>query len=193
MKFQLTRAIALGALVALSLGACGGGDTEPAVAADEPAETVSVEDYASEVCTAFQAWGTAFQEQAAGLGAGFGAGDDEAIKATVQKFYGDLADATDEAITAIEAAGIPDVDNGAEAAEEIQNAFAELRAVFEEAEASVADAPTDDPDAFNAEVKEINAQLQEGLDEATSGMTETSSKEVSDAIENHEGCAGIGA
>lgn len=74
LKEGYLRVLALAAVAALTLGACGGdggGDNE-----GEEAQTVGVDDYASDVCAALSTWVTDIQDRAATITEGIDPGDE---------------------------------------------------------------------------------------------------------------------
>ena len=191
MRNKLLRVIALGAVAALTLGACaedkGSGGT--ATAEDPAAETVSVDEYASAVCGALSAWVTDIQDRAANITEGINPGDAEAGKERLQEFIGDTVTSTETLISTVEDAGTPDTDGGEEAAEQIQSGLEQVKTILEDAQDQIDELPTDDPQAFGTGAQEIATSLQEATGEAASTIDSANSEELTEAFGSNEDCA----
>lgn len=185
------RVLALALLVALILAACGGDDGGGGEEAGEEAaaETVSVDEYAGEVCSALAAWVTDIQDRASTITEGIDPGDAEAGKERLEEFIGDTVTGTEELISNVEAAGIPDTDGGEEAAEQIQSGLEQVKTILEDAQDQIADLPTDDPQAFGTGAQEIATSLQEATGEAAGAIDSANSEELTEAFGNNEDCS----
>ena len=188
MKEKLLRVVALGAVAALMLGACGG-DGGGNTATEEEPDTVSVEQYASAVCGALSDWVTDIQDRAAVITEGIDPGDAEAGKERLQEFIGDTVTSTEALITTVEDAGAPDTDGGEEAAEQIQGGLEQVKTILEQAQTQIADLPTDDPQAFGQGAQEIATSLQEATGEAASTIDSANSEELTEAFGKNEECS----
>lgn len=195
MRRKLLRLIALGAISALFLGACGGDDgggdgggegTE--VQEEAGGETVPVDEYAGAVCSALAAWVTDIQDRASTITEGINPGDAEAGKERLAEFIGDTVAGTDELIASVEDAGIPDTEGGEEAAEQIQSGLEQVRTILEEAQQKIADLPTD-PQAFGKGAQEIATSLQEATGEAAGSIDAANSEELTTAFGENEDCS----
>ena len=192
MRRKLLRLIALGAISALFLGACGGDDggegegTE--VQEEAGGETVPVDEYAGEICSALAAWVTDIQDRASTITEGIDPGDAEAGKDRLTEFIGDTVEGTDELIASVEDAGIPDTEGGEEAAEQIQSGLEQVRTILEEAQQKIADLPTD-PQAFGEGAQEIATSLQEATGEAAGSIDAANSEELTAAFGENEDCS----
>lgn len=194
MTHKYLRVIALAMMAALVLAACGGddgggGDTDVQAEEDAGAETVSVDEYADEVCSALSAWVTDIQDRAATITEGIDPGDAAAGKERLEEFIGDTVDGTDELIASVEAAGVPDTDGGEEAAEQIQSGLEQVKSILEDAQDQIGDLPTDDPQAFGQGAQEIATSLQEATGEAAGAIDSANSEELTEAFGNNENCA----
>lgn len=195
MRRKLLRLIALGAISALFLGACGGddggggGEAEGTEVQEEAGgETVSVDEYAGAVCSALAAWVTDIQDRASTITEGIKPGDAEAGKERLAEFIGDTVAGTDELIASVEDAGIPDTEGGKEAAEQIQTGLEQVRTILEEAQQKIADLPTD-PQAFGEGAQQIATSLQEATGEAASSIDAANSPELTEAFGNNKDCS----
>jgi len=180
----------MGVLAALFLAACGGddgGDTAPEEA--PAADTVSVDDYASDVCSALSTWVTDIQDRAANITQGINPGDAKAGKERLQEFIGETVTGTDELIASVEEAGIPDTEGGEEAAQQIQSGLGQVRTILEGAQGQIDELPTNDPQAFGKGAQEIGTSLQEATGEAASSIDAANSEELTEAFGNNEECS----
>ena len=192
MTNKYLRVIALALMAALVLAACGGddgGDTDVPAEEDAGAETVSVDEYAGEVCSALSAWVTDIQDRAATITEGIDPGDAEAGKERLEEFIGDTVDGTDTLIENVEAAGVPDTEGGEDAAEQIQSGLEQVKTILEGAQDQIADLPTNDPQAFGTGAQEIATSLQEATGEAAGAIDSANSEELTAAFGENEDCA----
>lgn len=191
MRKRFLRVLALGVVAALTLGACGGDDGggDAAETEEAPAQSVSVDDYASDVCTALSTWVTDIQERAATITQGIDPGDAKAGKERLQEFIGETVTGTDELIASVEEAGAPDTEGGEEAAEQIQSGLEQVRTILVDAQAQIDELPTNDPQAFGQGAQEIGTSLQEATGEAAASIDAANSEDLTAAFEKNEQCA----
>lgn len=180
MRGKSVRVLAVATLSVLVLGACGGGGGD---------NTVSVDAYASDVCTALAAWVTDIQDRASTITEGIDPGDAAAGKERLQEFIGDTVTGTEELIADVEAAGIPDTENGEEAANQIVTGLEKVQSILEDAQDQIADLPTDNPQAFGQGAQEIATSLQEATNEAAETIDQANSEELTTALGENEDCA----
>ncbi|MBW3594585.1 MAG: hypothetical protein KY391_03320 [Actinobacteria bacterium] len=177
MKDKVLRVLTLGIVTVLSLGACGGD------------EGVPVDAYATDVCSALSTWVTDIQDRAAKITEGINPGDAEAGKERLQEFMGETVNGTEELIAEVEAAGVPDTEDGEEAAEQIQNGLEDVKAILEEAEGQIDELPTNNPQAFGEGAQEIATSLQEATGEAAASIDAANSEELTDAFGENDECS----
>ena len=170
--------LSLAALAALLAAACGGGEgsTETATAATTAAATtdaaeanvVSAGAWANSVCTAVNDW----QEQVtAGLPSFADVSDVESVKQSLADFLGSVAAATQTMLDEVEAAGVPDIDQGEAIARDFRAALAPLVETFEQARADVESLSADDPSAFVQRLTEIGDSLTQAGNQVASTFT----------------------
>ena len=192
MREKLLRVLALCAVAALLLAACGGdggGDGGDGGGEAEEADTVSVDAYASDVCTALADWVTDIQDRAATITEGIDPGDAQAGKDRLDEFIGETVSTTENLIQQVEDAGIPDTEGGEEAAEQIQNGLGNVKTILEDAQDQIADLPTNNPQAFGQGAQEIATSLQEATGEAASAIDSANSEELNQAFTDNQDCA----
>lgn len=109
-------------------------------------------------CTALNTWQTELTQGAPDVGA---ATDVEATKQSLVSFLEGAVAATQTLVADIEAAGVPDVENGEAIATEMRSAIASVGDDFSAARDDVDGLSTADPAAFAAGLSEIGTTLTE--------------------------------
>ncbi len=177
------RVLAVGAVSALLLGACGGSG------GGGGSDTVSVDAYASDVCTALAAWVQDIQDRASTITEGINPGDAKAGKERLSEFIGETVTGTENLISEVEPAGVPDTDGGEEAAGQIVEGLRQVQTILEDAQDQIAELPTDDPQAFGTGAQEIATSLQEATTGAAETIDSANSEELTTALGENEDCA----
>lgn len=185
MRDKILRVLALVAVAALFLGACGG-DEE---GGGDGADTVAVDDYASDVCSALSAWVTDIQDRASTITEGLDVGDAKAGKERLQEFIGETVDGTDDLIANVEEAGIPDTEDGEQAAEQIQSGLEQVKTILVDAQGQIDELPTNDPQAFGQGAQEIATSLQQATGEAAASIDAANSEELTEAFGKNDECS----
>lgn len=185
-------ALGLTLLLAGGLVACGGDDGGDGGdgGGGGSSESISAEDYAAEVCGAMQDWITGIQEGTQDLGAGLSAGDAEGGKKVLVDLFTQMSESTGELVTAVEDAGVPDVEGGEEARETLVSAFQDVQGILEDAQAD-AEALPSDPQEFQEGANELGTTLQEALTSVGESLEEPPSDELKTAFENEESCNSV--
>jgi hypothetical protein len=180
-----SKTIPLIAVLALFVSACGDDDD------DGGGDSVAVGDYASDICTAFTDWTQAIQNRQTDLEEGLqpGASPQEG-KDALQGFLDDAVEASDQLVEDVEGAGVPDTENGEEAADALQAAAEGARAQLEEAQADVGDLPTDSPQAFSEAADEFGNEVRSALEGVGDGLQDIDTPELDKAIDDEEACQG---
>jgi hypothetical protein len=191
MPASRTAALGLTLVLATGLAACGGDDGDDGGGGGGgSSETVSAEAYAGDVCGAMQDWITGIQERTQSLTESFQSGDPQEGKDALSDLLSEMSSQTGELITAVEDAGVPDVDGGEEAADSLVTAFEDVQGILDDAQQDIEDLPTD-PQAFQQGAAELGPTLQEALSSVGSSLEEPESEELKEAFENEESCSSI--
>ena len=180
------RVFALSTAAALILGACGGSSGG---GGGTTTDTVSVDAYATDVCAALAAWVKDIQDRASTITEGINPGDAAAGKERLAEFIGETVTGTDNLISEVEAAGVPDTDGGEEAADQIVSGLEQVRDILVDAQEQIDQLPTNDPQAFGTGAQEIATSLQEATGEAADTIDSANSEELSTAMAENEDCA----
>ncbi len=189
MPASRTAAFGLTLLLAAGLAACGGDDGGDGGGGGS-GDTVSAEAYAADVCGAMKDWVTGVQERTQALTESFTSGDPEEGKQALSDLLGEMSSQTGDLVTAVEEAGVPDVDGGQEAADSLAAAFEDVQGILDDAQQDIEDLPTD-PQGFSQGAAELGPTLQEALTSVGSSIEEPDSQELQDAFENEKACSSI--
>ena len=180
-----TRTITAIATAALVFSACGDDDD------DGGGGTVSASDYASDICTAFLGWRDDIQARQQDLQEGLSPGiSPQEGKDALGGFLGDAVDSSEDLVKEVEAAGVPDAENGQDAADALQEAAQSARDELAKAEDAVQDLPTDDRQAFGTAADELGNNVRTALSEVGSGLEDIESEELDKAFDEEKACQG---
>jgi hypothetical protein len=193
-------------LIALTLAACssddnGGGDTggtttggttTGATATTGGGETVSAAEYAKSVCTTM----STYVNDVTNLSNTFASGLDPSADLAGQRdavvgFLDDVLTSTDKLITNLEAAGVPDVDNGQEIVDKIKASFAQAKSVIAEAKDKVQNLSLDDPTAFATQLSGIGTAIQDSMTGIGTSLQTLSSPELEQAVASEPACSSL--
>jgi hypothetical protein len=178
--------LVLAAVAALVVTACGddnggggGGDS------------VSADDYATDICTAFLGWRDAIQKHQEELQKGLSPGiSPQQGKDALEGFLGDAVTASDDLVQQVDDAGVPDAENGDQAATALQDAAQQARDELDKAHSNVADLPTDDRQAFATAAGQLGNSVKTALDGVGQGLQDIKSDELDKAFNSSKACQG---
>jgi hypothetical protein len=184
-------------VLALALVACsddggdGGGDGIDIGGGDDggQTDTVAPEEYVRSLCTGI---GTYLDDINAlsddFVGALDPTADAQSQKDAVVGLLNDIIGATDTLITDLEAAGIPDVDDGDAIVAAVGDSFEQARQVIDDARAAVEELSVDDPATFAAELAEIGTAIQNSSAGISASLGTLESEELSEAALDEPAC-----
>jgi uncharacterized protein Yka (UPF0111/DUF47 family) len=138
---------------ALALASCGD---------DKGGGGVALDEYADRLCEAFQALQSDVADEQEEVAEAAAPGSDvspEEGKEIFQNFADELLSATENFTKGIEAAGTPDIDDGEQAAQDLEEAGEEAVERLEQFRDDVSDLPTDDEEEFTEAVGELSQEL----------------------------------
>ncbi|MDQ4144800.1 MAG: hypothetical protein M3198_13880 [Actinomycetota bacterium] len=190
---------ALAMALVFVLGACGGDDEEeiptttestPATESSSPAaSTVSAQEYVSTLCTEMQNWLTALQEGQAEVQETVQPGAEPAEgQAALATFFDGAITATQDLVTAIQEAGVPDVEGGEEISADLLGKFEEAQAALEDARAQVDTLPVDDRTAFAEAATQLGTTIQTQLQAIGDALSSLSQPELDEAAAADPAC-----
>ena len=164
--------------MAVFLFACG----------DDP---VSVDDYANDLCTALTGWTAELHDRQVELQEGAEPNrSPEADRDALQRFVDGAVAASDGLVDDVEAAGVPDIDDGEEVADTFREAVEETRSELEAAQEDVAQIPTDSPQAYEAAVDAFVADIRSALDGIDDHFEDVDAPELDMALDEADACLG---
>jgi hypothetical protein len=148
---MLRRVIAVGALVfGLSVGA----------AIPAGASSVSPQKWAPKFCTIVSDWQSTISSKAGDLTSAVSSVTDlETARNEIESFLLDMVNTTDDAITAIKAAGTPSSANGGKIVQRVISGFKDAKRAFDRAKTKASLLSTSDPSAFRSEGQQIGDDL----------------------------------
>jgi hypothetical protein len=168
------------AATALLIAACGD---------DDGGEKVSAGDYASDICTAFTDWRDAIQERQGDLQKGLEPGiSPEEGKKALEGFLSDVADRSEELVSDVDAAGVPDAENGEAVADALKGAAEQARDKLVEAEEKAGELPTGSSGAFDKAADEFGADIKAALGGVGDGLEDMDSPAVEKAFDEESAC-----
>jgi len=158
------RSLVLTIAIALTTVGCGGGGVEGGV---EP------EVWVRSVCTTLSDWNGQLQSRTGNLQTeiqGLPRGDFEGLQAVMVTYVDAVIEDTEQAVTNLEEAGVPDVEDGEEASELIVGGIREARTIFVDAREDIGALNPGRPRQFATALQEIGAQVQEGGERVQAGF-----------------------
>ena len=198
VRWKSTKLWALASVLVLVFVACGGddGDEEAAPEASETTSaspsTVGAQEYVSTLCTEMQNWLTKLQEGQTQVQQTVQPGADPAEgQAALATFFDSAVTATEELITAIEDAGVPDVEGGEAISQDILTKFQDAKEALESARAQVDTLPTDDPQAFGRAAQELGTAVQSQLESIGDALSTLSQPELDEAAAQEPACTSL--
>jgi hypothetical protein len=196
-----SRAVTLGAVVALSSLGAACSDAEPASTASptesetgspEPGGGAAATEYVTAVCGGVVDWlgeiqtlTQEFQETSSG------ATNIRQVKGAAVDYFDGLLRATETLISSLEDSGVPDVPRGEEAAQHILDGLGEVRTAMQNARARIRDLATDDPQAFVARLREITTEMGRQMSSVGASMEEFEAPELDAAAGDVDSCQGV--
>ena len=171
----------------LAIPACGGGDSDGG-----GGDTVSAEAYAAGVCGALNDWQAAIQARSTSLTEGLSEDTSpEEGKDLLATFLDDVLSETETMVSAVEDAGVPDVDNGEEASSALQDSLDAARTALQEARDQVDDLPTDSPEGFQTAATTLGATISTSLGSIGGEIEDIDAPDLEDAFNNDEDCIAL--
>ena len=186
LKWFRVLAVALASV--LVFAACGGdGSSEE----DEAPQEVPVADYVSDLCTALTDWRDSVQNAEAEFQQENALSGDlapEEAKEKLGAYLENVQSLTDDFVADLEAAGTPDVDGGAEVADQFVSGFEQFSAALGDLQSRVEELPTDSEAAFQAAGTEFLTEIQTSLQESLQSLGEIDSQPIDEAFTDSEAC-----
>lgn len=171
---------------AVLLGGCGD---------DDPDETrVSSRSYVTDVCGAVTTWNDEVQATTQELQRAIGEPTDlDSVKETTVSFLDEVIEATDRMMTDVEAAGVPDVQDGEQVARRVTTALGDVRDALADARDRVEGLSTADPEGFATELQAVSADMQTSLQDTVGTLDSFEVPELEEAADDVAACDELAA
>ena len=117
--------------------------------------------------------------------------DLEQVKQRLLEFLDGTIASTDEMLSTIDRTGAPDVDNGEQIHQELQNLLGQASTAFEDARETVDGLDASDPQALGTGLQELGTSLQSAFDDVQNPLENTDSTELDEAFASNETCTGL--
>ena len=117
----------------------------------------------------------------------------DVVKDTTLTFLDDVITATDRMLSDVDAAGVPDVDDGGVAARRVSTALSDVRDALAGARDRVEGLSNDDPEAFGSELQTIGRDLRESLADTTGTLESFEVPELEEAADDVPACDQLAA
>lgn len=155
-------------------------------------ETVGAETYASGICGALNDWQSAIQARSSSLTEGLSEDTTpEQGKELLGSFLDDVIGETETMISAVDDAGVPDVENGEEISEALNNAFDDALAALEDARGQVDDLPTDSGESFQTAASSLGGSISTSLGEIGGQIQDIDAPGLEAAFSEDEDCIAL--
>ncbi len=179
------RRISAGALVAAALvvAGCGGSSSSAS-------SSVSASSYVKSVCTAVGTFRSDVQSKITSLGAANITTPAQGKKA-LQDFLSAASTSADAAVTKLQGAGSPNVNNGKQISTSLVTAFNTLSSALKQAETSTNSLSTSSKTAFAAGAKSIQTNIQNSIQGMLSSLSALKSADLQTAAKNEPACTSL--
>ncbi|HEX6261230.1 MAG TPA: hypothetical protein VF097_00095 [Actinomycetota bacterium] len=174
---------------ALVAAACGGeAEGEGDVATDV---------WVRDVCTTLTDWNDRVQSRTGTLQTdlqGLPQGDFQALKDLMVSYIDGVIEDTDQAVTSLEGAGAPAVEDGGEASRLVVRGIGEVRTIFEQAREDIAALDASRPRRFAMALQDIGLRVQQGGQQVQATFQEVDQRgiggeELDQAFDEEPACA----
>jgi hypothetical protein len=175
-------------------GGGGGGTTTASgsTTTSAPPQTVTAEAFAASVCGGMNTYLSDIQTLSTDFSSSLDpTGSPQDQLNAVAGYLDSVVAATDDLVTSMQAAGVPDVDGGQEAADALSSAFTAARDALQSARDQVDSLPTDDPAAFAAALTQLGTDIQTSMTGVGDSLGSITSSEIDQAFQNEASCQSL--
>ena len=158
---------------------CGGDDDD----------SVPVDEYANDVCTALTTWTQSLHDQQTELQETAEPGrSPQEDRDALQGFVDGAVEASEALVDDVEAAGEPEIEDGGEVADAFRDAVEETRGELEDAQADVSEIPVDTPGAYRAAVEEFVTDVRTALEGIDDHFGDVEAPDLETALDEASAC-----
>lgn len=154
-------------------------------------DSVEVDDYANDLCTALKGWTQDLRDSQAELQQK--ATPDSSLETdrdALEQFVADAVAATDDLKQEVEDAGEPDIDGGGDVSDAFQEAVDDTRSQLEEAQDKVSQIPADNAQDYRAAVDEFLTNLRSTLEGIDEHFEDVDAPDLDMALDDASACQG---
>jgi hypothetical protein len=170
---------------ALVIAGCGGSSSS-----SSSASSVSASTYVKSICTAVGTFRTDVQSKISALGTANITTPAQGKKA-LQEFLTAASSSADSAVTKLQGAGSPSVNNGKQISTSLVTAFNQLSSALKQAESSTNSLPTNSKAAFAAGAKSIQTNIQNSISGMLSSLSALKSPDLASAAKSEPACTSL--
>lgn len=181
---------------ALVLSACGGksdgSGSGSTGSTGSNGGKVSASAFAGTVCGAILQWQGDIQSRSDDLTNQLGDSPDPAKgKQVLGDFIDGIITDTDEVLTKLQGAGVPDVDGGSAASNALVTAFQQVKESLQHVRESVEALPTDDPTAFQQAAGSLSTEISSSFDAIATSLQSVQVPALDDAFNSESSCQSV--
>jgi hypothetical protein len=114
-------------------------------------------------------------------------------KKALQDFLNKVAADTDQAVSKLKAAGVPNVDNGKKVSAAIVGAFTQLKGALQKAATQAGSLPTTSPQAFQTAAQALGSAVQSSMSGIGGSLSNLKSPDLESAAKKEPACQSLGA
>lgn len=150
---------------------------------------VPAQQWAKDVCMSVRPWASKIQTAVSSTQATLAkSSEPKVVKPQLTQLFSGAARDTDTAVAQIDAAGVPDVENGERIAKDFRAALVSARNAFASAQTSVQALDTSDKARFDAAVSQVGTKLKQDYAKAGANIKKATSAELTKAFESEPAC-----
>lgn len=139
-------------------------------------DTADVEDWAKDFCGSFGDWLAKIQEESGKVGDAVTPGDVAGAKQVIVDLFGTVSDETESLMDDIDAAGVPDIDNGGDFVDDLKGKFQDFDDAILAAKSKAEGLDTADPTKFQTDVEALVTDFQSEITAVGESFGELDSK-----------------
>jgi hypothetical protein len=182
--------LATAAIALLALAGCGSSSSSNSKATVKATPVA----YVGDVCTAVGAWLRSVQSGSNDIAKQLAPGSTPSrAKQALESLLGNSVADSQTIVRSLEAAGVPEVPNGATISEALVHTFRHAAEALEHVRTEVTQLPTSNPHAFLTATNHVSADVRQSLSGIASGLSPLRSPALQKASESSPSCKTITA
>jgi ABC-type glycerol-3-phosphate transport system substrate-binding protein len=167
-------------VAALLVGGCGSSSSSK----------TSASSYVKGVCTSIGSWVKSVQARSTALTSTNPTTPAQGKQEFVT-FMNEVVSDTDQALTGLKAAGVPNVNNGSQVANAVLGAMTSAKTILVDAQSKAQQLPTNDRTAFANQTKSLGTSVQTSLSKIGAGLSSLKSADLEKAAAKEPSCQSL--